>query len=157
MIESKITAIITCYNEEDLIEQAIRSLLWADEIIVVDSFSSDGTVEIVQSFDRVKLLQHEYETPTKQKNWVIPQAKHQWIFLIDADEIPTDNLINEIQSIVINPKSKELYWIYRQNYFMGKKLNFIWRGDKVIRLFQRDKCKYQDVFVQEEICRILKK
>ena len=70
----KITAIIPTLNEEIHIKEAIESVLWCDEIIVVDSFSKDKTAEIVRSFPQVKFLQHEYEHSAAQKNWTIPQA-----------------------------------------------------------------------------------
>src|SRR6478672_942393 len=94
----KITAIIPTFNEEVHIKAAIESVLWCDEIIVVDSFSTDKTVEIVKSFPQVRLLQHEYEHSAAQKNWTIPQATHPWIFLLDADERPTPELVEEIKA-----------------------------------------------------------
>ena len=96
----KITAIIPTLDEEVNIKEAIESVLWCDEIIVVDSFSKDRTVEIVKSFPDVRLLQHEYEHSAAQKNWTIPQATHPWIFLLDADERPTPELVEEIKAVV---------------------------------------------------------
>jgi glycosyltransferase involved in cell wall biosynthesis len=135
----KITAIIPTFNEEVHIKNAIESVLWCDEIIVVDSFSKDRTVEIVKSFPQVRLLEHEYEHSAAQKNWTIPQASHPWIFLLDADERPTQELINEIKSVVKKGTKFSGFWIYRRNHFMGKRINFSgWQSDKVIRLFKRD-------------------
>ena len=146
----KISAIIPTYNERENIVDAVESCAFADEIIVVDSFSTDGTVEAVEDHPKVKILKHEFRYPAAQKNWTIPQAKHEWIFLLDADERATPELIAEIKEEIQNPKHSA-YWIGRTNYFMDKKLNFAWRGDAVIRLFKRDECKYKDVLVHEEI------
>ena len=79
----KISAIIPTFNEEDHIIAAIESLAWADEIIVVDSFSTDNTVALAQS-KGVKILQRNYEYSASQKNWAIPQASYDWVFILDA-------------------------------------------------------------------------
>ncbi len=147
----KITAIIPCFNEEVNIKSAIESCLFADEIIVVDSFSTDGTLEIIKSYPQVTLLQHEYEHSAAQKNWTIPQAKHDWIFLLDADETTNDTLIKEIKDTINSNPNEVAFWIGRQNYFMDQKLNHVWKGDAVIRLFRKSKCRYQDKHVHAEI------
>ena len=148
----KITAIIPTFNEEVHIKAAIESVLWCDEIIVVDSFSTDRTKEIIKSFPQVKLLEHEYEHSAAQKNWTIPQAANNWIFLLDADERPTPELVEEIKK-TINSKTKYSgFWIYRRNNFMDKRIDYSgWQSDKVIRLFKRDECKYQNKHVHAEI------
>lgn len=146
----KITAIIPSFNEEFNIRGAIESCLFADEIIVVDSFSTDRTVEIVKEFSQVKLLEHEYVHSAAQKNWTIPQASHDWIFLLDADERTNPKLIQEIKQ-TINEAKHVAYWIGRENIFMDQKLKHVWSGDAVIRLFRKSKCKYQDKHVHAEI------
>src|SRR5690606_317195 len=111
----KITAIIPTFNEEVHIKEAIESVLWCDEIIVVDSFSTDRTVEIVKSFPQVRLLQHEYEHSAAQKNWTIPQAQNDWMFLLDADGRPTPELAEKIHRIVKTGTNHSGFWIYRRN------------------------------------------
>lgn len=148
----KITAIIPTFNEEVNIQEAIESVLWCDEIIVVDSFSRDRTLEIVKSFPQVRLLEHEYEHSAAQKNWTIPQAIHPWIFLLDADERPTPELVEEIKTVLKNGSKYSGFWMYRRNHFMGKRINYSgWQSDKVIRLFKRDECRYQNKHVHAEI------
>lgn len=148
---SKITAIIPTFNEEANIGAAIESVLFADEIIVVDSFSTDKTVEIAHRFG-VKLLQHEYIYPAAQKNWSIPQATNEWIVLLDADEVITPELREEILAKVKTNPTEACFWIYRSNDFMGRRIKYSgWQGDKVIRLFKKSLCRYQDVQVHEEI------
>lgn len=147
----KVTAIIPCYNEEHNIRDAIQSCLFADEIIVVDSFSTDKTVEIIKTFPQVTLLQHEYINSAAQKNWVIPRATYDWIFLLDADEKTNPDLVKEIKDIINQVSPHVAYWIGRDNYFMEKKLNHVWKGDAVIRLFKKNECKYEDKHVHAEI------
>lgn len=147
----KITAIIPTFNEEANIKGAIESCLFADEIIVVDSFSTDKTVKIARSYPEVKVLEHEYKYSAAQKNWTIPQASHEWIFLLDADERTSPELIKEIQDILKHGTQHSAFWIGRKNYFMDQELNFVWKGDAVIRLFKRDECEYEDKHVHAEI------
>jgi glycosyltransferase involved in cell wall biosynthesis len=148
----KITAIIPTFNEEVHIKAAIESVLWCDEIIVVDSFSTDRTVEIVKSFPQVRLLEHEYEHSAAQKNWTIPQATNPWIFLLDADERPTPELVEEIKGILKTGSATSAFWIYRRNNFMGKRINYSgWQSDRVIRLFKKADCHYQNKHVHAEI------
>ena len=147
----KVTAIIPTFNEEENIEAAIKSVLWADEIIIVDSFSTDSTQAIAASYD-TNFIQHQYTNSAAQKNWIIPQAKHEWIFLLDADEYASEALIDEVKSIVKDGSEIAGYWIRRKNFFMGKKVNYSgWQNDKVIRLFKRDLCKYENKNVHAEI------
>ena len=112
----KLTAIIPVFNEAHHIEAAIQSVLFADEILIVDSFSTDETVSIARKFP-VKILQREYEYSASQKNWAIPQATHNWIFILDADERVTPQLQEEIQQILSNPPQDLVgYWVYRNNH-----------------------------------------
>lgn len=149
----KITAIITTYNEAHNIEDVLKSVDFADEIMVVDSFSTDNTVELAKRYTDF-IIQREYEYSASQKNWAIPQATHEWIILVDADERVTPELKEEIQVILNNLPDDETvgYWIRRRNHFMGRRVHYSgWRNDKVIRLFRKSKCLYEDKHVHEEI------
>jgi len=148
----KLTAIIPTGNEIHNIEAVIASVDFADEILVVDSFSDDGTYEKAQEL-ATKVIRREYKYSASQKNWAIPQAKHEWVLLVDADERVTTELRSEIIDVLKNPKDQTVaYWIGRMNHFMGQRVNYSgWRNDKVIRLFKRDHCRYEDKHVHAEI------
>jgi glycosyltransferase involved in cell wall biosynthesis len=148
----KLTAIIPTGNEIHNIEAVVASVNFADEIIVVDSLSTDGTYEKAQELG-VKVIRRAYKYSASQKNWAIPQAKHEWVLLVDADERVTPELKSEILQTLKNPpESIVAYWIGRNNHFMGERVNYSgWRNDAVIRLFKRDFCKYQDKHVHAEI------
>ncbi len=148
----KLTAIIPVGNEIHNIEDVIASVDFADEILVVDSLSTDGTFEKAKALG-VKVIRREYKYSASQKNWAIPQAKNQWILLVDADERVTPELQQEIIAILKNPPEDIVaYWIGRNNHFMGEHVKYSgWRNDSVIRLFKRDFCKYQDKHVHAEI------
>ncbi len=147
----KISAIVTTKNEEHNIVNALKSVSFADEIIVVDSFSTDKTVELAKPI-ATKIFQRKYDSPSKQKNWAMQKVKFEWIIILDADEIVTLKLQEEIKKILKNQSGFDGFWIKRENYFMNKKVKFSgWQGDKVIRLIKKDKCKYNNKKVHEEI------
>jgi glycosyltransferase involved in cell wall biosynthesis len=148
----KISAIIPCKNEAHNIADVIASVQWCDEILIADSFSDDDTLEKAKQFP-VHIIQREYIHSSSMKNWAIPQAQHAWILLVDADERVTPELKNEIQSLLQQETIAEsAFWIYRKNFFLGRHIRFSgWQGDKVIRLFKRDDCRYEDKHVHAEI------
>jgi glycosyltransferase involved in cell wall biosynthesis len=147
----KLTAIIPTGNEEHNIVAAIKSVDFANEIMVVDSFSTDQTIALATPL-ATTILQRKYENSSSQKNWAIPQAKYEWILLLDADERVTHELKEEVQKTINSNTEFSGFWIKRKNHFMGKKVRFSgWQGDKVIRLFKRDECQYEHKHVHAEI------
>jgi len=148
-----LSAIIPTGNEIHNIEEVLASVNFADEILVVDSFSNDGTYEKAKE-KADKVIRREYKYSASQKNWAIPKAKHEWILLVDADERVTPELRDEILQILKNPSDDNIvgYWIGRNNHFMGKHVRYSgWKNDKVIRLFRKSKCRYEDKLVHAEI------
>lgn len=140
---AKLTAIIPTFNEEHNIERALKSVDFADEIIVIDSFSSDKTVDIVKQHSSVKLLQREFDDFSTQKNYAIQKAQNEWVFLLDADEEITENLKSEILQTVKSNTEFSAFYVYRNFFFKQKKLYYSgWQRDKVIRLFKKDKNEY---------------
>ncbi|MCC5943290.1 MAG: glycosyltransferase family 2 protein [Bernardetiaceae bacterium] len=150
-MRNKVSAIITTFNEAHNLREAIQSIEWADEIIVVDSFSTDSTLEIANELAD-KVLQRKYEDPASQKNWAIPQAQYEWIFILDADERVSLALANEIKLILDTETIDcDAFDIPRLNIFMNKTIRYSgWQGDSVIRLFKKS-CRYESKKVHEEI------
>ena len=147
----KISIILTTLNESHNIVEVLESVKWADEIIVVDSFSADDTCEIAKKYtDRV--YQRKFISYANQKNWAIEKATHEWVYIIDADERMSPELRDEIQGILKNEILYDVFEQGRENYFMGQKVNYSgWQGDKVVRLCHRDKSRYEDLKVHEDI------
>jgi len=147
----RLTALIPVFNEAHNLRDVLASARFADEVLVVDSFSTDGSLEIAKSLaDRI--IQREYQNSASQKNWAIPQASHEWILLVDADERVPEKLQAEIKALLNGEEAPEkAYWIRRQNWFLGQKVRFSgWQNDRVIRLFHRD-LRYEDKRVHSEI------
>lgn len=133
-----ITGIITTFNEERHVGACIESLLWCDEILVVDSFSTDRTQEIARSYTKVRFLQHPYYTDGAQKNWAMDHAAHDWVLILDADERCPDRLRDEIKQILASGPIHDAYTIRRRSYFLGKIMRFSgWQRDKVVRLVKK--------------------
>ncbi|MEM9258123.1 MAG: glycosyltransferase family 2 protein [Bacteroidota bacterium] len=149
-----LSIIYTTFNERDIIERSLATVAdWSDDLVVVDSFSTDGTAELLAARGDVNLQQRKYVGPSDQKNWAIERAKHEWILLLDADELITSELREEIDTLLAAPEiPHDAYWIGRNNHFMGKRIYHSgWAGDKVIRFFHRDRCRYNSKQVHEEI------
>jgi glycosyltransferase involved in cell wall biosynthesis len=150
----KLTVIIPCRNERKNIRLCVESVREvADEIIVADSLSTDDTVEIVKSLGGCRIVQREFVGYVDFKNWAIPQARHNWVLIVDADERVTPELAREIRQVLQSPpESIDAYWIYRRNFFMGHEIRHCgWNTDDVCRLIRRDRCRYGAKRVHEEI------
>jgi glycosyltransferase involved in cell wall biosynthesis len=138
-----VSAIVTTLNEEQNIAECIESLLWCDEILIVDSFSTDRTAEICRSYDKVHFHQRTYYGSAAQKNWAMDQVESDWILIFDADERCTPALQKEIQDLVARGPEHDAYTIRRRVYFMNKIIRFSgWQHDRVVRLVRRGTARY---------------
>ncbi|HUK14645.1 MAG TPA: glycosyltransferase family 2 protein [Thermoanaerobaculaceae bacterium] len=148
----RISAVITTYNEEHNVADCIESLLWCDEIIVVDSFSTDNTAEIARSYEKVRFLQRRYFGSASQKNWAMDQARFDWILILDADERCTPELEAEIQAMLAGGSTAEAFVIRRRVYFMDRVIRFSgWQHDRVVRLVKRGSGRYPNKRVHADM------
>ncbi|HMI07949.1 MAG TPA: glycosyltransferase [Flavobacterium sp.] len=142
-IKLPLSALIITYNEEKHIREVMEDLAFTDEIIVVDSFSTDNTVALVNTFENAKLIQNKFVDYTTQRNFAIDCAKNPWIIFLDADERFTDALKEEVIETIQKKEAKSAYLFYRTFIFENTKLRFSgWQTDKIFRLFQKDKARY---------------
>ncbi|HEX3997348.1 MAG TPA: glycosyltransferase family 2 protein [Pirellulales bacterium] len=142
---AKLTVLIPAKNERMNIRPCIESArAIADEILVADSGSTDGTLDIVARIGGCRLIQRELIDFSDFKNWAIPQALHPWVLVLDADERIAAGLASEIRGVLARePQELDGYWIGRENYFMGHRIRHCgWDSDAVLRLFRRDPCRY---------------
>ena len=142
-LKEKISGLIITFNEEKNIQEILDDFSICDEIIVVDSFSSDQTVSISEKNPRVKIIQHPFEDFTKQRNVALDAAANDWVLFLDGDERITPELHQEIISELNKFDKKDAYYFYRKFYFAGNPINFSGtQTDKNFRLFRKSKCRY---------------
>lgn len=151
---NKISALLITFNEEKNINDVLNNLSFADEIILVDSFSTDNTMKIVKEHKNVKIFQRPFKNYTDQKQFALQQATYDWILFLDADErIPTD-LKEEILEIVQkNDESLAAFYFLRTFMFKEKVLRFSgWQTDKNYRLFKKARVTFaKDRIVHETL------
>lgn len=149
----ELTVLIPVKNERRNIRPCIESIRRiANEILIADSGSSDGTLDIVQQIGGCRTIQREYINSANFKNWAIPQARHKWVLIIDADERAPHSLLQEVDEILREPSPKfDAYSCGFQDFFLGHRLRYAGWNTESIRLIQRDKCRYQTRRVHADI------
>ncbi len=131
---SKLTVIIPTFNEEAYLEDALFSVKFADEIIVIDSFSTDKTPRIAKKY-ATKFLQRKFDNFSNQKNFALKEATGDWVLFVDADERVTHSLEAEIRETIQNPQHSG-YKINFPHFYMNRFLYH--HSDDVLRLVKRE-------------------
>jgi glycosyltransferase involved in cell wall biosynthesis len=153
MSRPSVSVIIHTLNEIEQIEECLRSVEWADEIYLVDSLSTDGTVQRVrEKFPAARVEEREYLGAASTKNYAIDRAAHDWIFVIDADERVTPQLRDEILRTLEGPLDVWAYSVGRRNFMLGKEVRFSGlQRDRVTRLFHREHARYPNKRVHADL------
>lgn len=149
----KISAVIIAFNEEDKIAAAIKSVQWADEILVVDSESTDCTREISERLN-ARILVKKWEGFSAQKQFAADRAAHEWIFSLDADEVVSDELSEEILRLKNSPENDlfDGYRIPRLSFYMNRPIRHGgWYPDWQLRFFARRKGTWKQVLIHESV------
>ena len=134
----KISACIISYNEEQKIEDCLKSLQGiVDEIIVVDSISTDGTIEIAKKYTD-KIYEQKFLGHIEQKNLAVEKASNDWILSLDCDERLTDELRDSISKVKNTLEDADAYKVARRTFYVYRWLNHCWYPDYKIRLFNRN-------------------
>jgi len=143
MEKVKVSAIVLTYNEEKNIKRCLESLKWADEIVIVDSFSTDKTLEICSRYS-AKIFQREFDGFASQRNFALTKASNEWVLIVDADEEVTPDLSREIKEAISRDNGEvDGYYIMRNNFWFGKHLRYgVNSKDYGFRLFKKDKVVY---------------
>lgn len=128
---------IVAVNEEAIIGQTLESVRWADEIVLVDSGSTDRTCDIAREYG-ARVLLREWPGFSLQKSFAFNHCTQEWILSLDADEVVTPELAEEIRSVISQTDALNGYWIPRKNLFLGKWTRFGgFYPDPKLRLFRR--------------------
>ena len=139
----KISAFILAFNEAQKIKAAIETVLWADEIVVVDSYSTDNTVEIAESLG-ARVVQVPFKGFGDLRNRAVEACTHDWIFSLDSDERCTEAVRDEILGLLAGTPAYNVYQVPRRNYMMGRRI----RGSgwypnfRQPQLFRKDSMRY---------------
>ncbi|MBI4468722.1 MAG: glycosyltransferase family 2 protein [Acidobacteria bacterium] len=147
----KITVAMITRNEEDRIVDALASVPWADEIVIVDAQSTDRTVEVARRFtDRIFV--RSWPGYAAQKNFADDQASHEWVFSLDADE----RVSSELSESILDRKSKEPdcdgYRVARRAWYLGRWIRHSgWYPDYQLRLYRRSNARWRGDYVHESV------
>jgi glycosyltransferase involved in cell wall biosynthesis len=146
-----VTATVITFNEAANIQAALESLSWADEIIVVDSESTDATVSIARRFtDRV--IVRAWPGYSAQKNFAAEQAAHDWIFSLDADERVSPQLASEIAGVSGSQSTAAGYRVPRVTFHLGRWIRSTdWYPDYQLRLYDRRRARWSGKYVHESV------
>jgi glycosyltransferase involved in cell wall biosynthesis len=141
----KLSVLIITLNEEEHLEALLSDLDFADEIVIIDSFSTDRTADIAKSYPKVKFTQHKFENFSAQRNFAISQAKNDWILFLDADEFLTPELKQEVITILKTNPTYSAYFFERIFMFEDSILKYSGnQTDKIFRLFNKKFARYDE-------------
>jgi glycosyltransferase involved in cell wall biosynthesis len=143
-MSGKLTVLVTCKNERSNIGPCLDSAAQvADEILVADSGSTDGTLGYLRARGGCRIIYGDYTTAGDFKNWAIPHATHDWVLVLDSDERVTKELAAEIRKLLDEGPEFDGYWVGRTNHLMGHRVRYTdWARDRLVRLFRRDAGRY---------------
>jgi glycosyltransferase involved in cell wall biosynthesis len=147
-----VSAIVVCFNEEENIGRCLESVQWCDEIVVVDSFSTDRTVEICRQFTDI-VIQRKWTGYRDQKEFAHSRASKDWVLLVDSDEEVTPALQTEIrQALTLDGAQYSAYLVPRLMFYLGRWWKRGgWYPDYDVRLFRRDRAKWGGTEPHEKI------
>ncbi|MFW2373045.1 MAG: glycosyltransferase family 2 protein [Gammaproteobacteria bacterium] len=151
-MNAKISVAIICKNEAVRIRRCLDSVSWADEIVVVDSGSTDGTLKIVREYTDKVYEYHDWKGFGNQRRIAEDKTSNDWILAIDSDEVVSQELRQEIELAIKQASDNDVFRFNRLTYFCGKFIRHSgWYPDRIVRLYNRHKFRYNDAFVHESV------
>lgn len=151
MSREPLSAIVLTYNVAHKLRPCLESLAFADEIVVVDSGSTDETPIIAREYTKRILVHTPYESYAAQQTWAFLQTTHNWTLICDSDERITPELREEILALLERGPDCSAYQVRRCNWFMGRMIRYAWGADTVRRFFRKDRCRYEPRQVHPEL------
>lgn len=149
--EVKISAIVPTLNEESNIEAVVENLSFADEVLIIDSESTDHTVALAKKLG-AKVFTRTFDNFSNQKNYAIQQTQHDWVVFIDADERIGNALKNEILQALNSQDDVAAYSMKMKYHFLGRLMRFgSFRTKKVVRVFNKQQAQYDGKLVHEQL------
>ncbi len=148
-----VSILVPTLNEEKNLPICLASCAWADQLVVLDGFSIDRTEEIAREHG-AEFVRHRFESYSANKNWALDNVewRNPWIFILDADERFTRELIDEVQAVVASPSARDGYFVNRRFIFLGRWIRHCgWYPSWNLRLFRRGRARYDDRVVHEHM------
>lgn len=146
-----VSVIVITRNEERNIRECLASARWADEIVVVDSGSTDATTKHAREFTQ-KVFERAWEGYAESKNFALSRVRNEWVFWLDADERITPELAGEIGMTVSGSPTHAAFSVPRKAFFLGRWIRHCgWYPGRVIRLFRRDRAEFSTDRVHERL------
>jgi glycosyltransferase involved in cell wall biosynthesis len=147
----RVSATIITFNEESNIKAACESVAWADEIVVVDSNSTDATRQLAEAAG-ARVIVNAWPGFGAQKQFAVEQAKHEWIFSLDADERVSDELRQSIESLRKKPEVADGYEIARRTFYQQRWIRGGgWYPDRQLRLFKKSQGHWKQRHIHESV------
>ncbi|MDD5085529.1 MAG: glycosyltransferase family 2 protein [Candidatus Omnitrophica bacterium] len=142
---NRLSVVIITLNEEGNIRRCLESVRWADEIVLVDSYSTDKTLDKARAFSP-RVFQRRFDNFASQKNFALEKARFDWVLSVDADEVVDQSLKEEIRAKLSLAEPYDGYCMPRRNYFLGKELRHGGIGEDLqLRLFRKDKARFANL------------
>lgn len=147
---AKISAVVIAYNDAPNIRTCLESLHWVDELVVIDSHSTDGTTEICQEFTP-HVFHYPFQGFGALRNQAVTHASNDWIFSLDTDEIATREIQEEIEQLLAHGPSAHAYLVPRRNHFLGRAIKHCgWYPDyRQPQFFHKNFMRYREDLVHE--------
>jgi len=147
----EVSLVIVALNEEHNLERCVRSVPFADEVLVVDSGSTDATVDLAESLG-CRVLGHEFQGYSRQKQWALERAGCDWVLFLDADEFLDEGMAGSIKRLLSSGPRHAGYTLPFKMLYMGRLMRFgPWLGERHLRLFKKKCAEYPDTPVHEGI------
>lgn len=139
-----VSVLVLTKNEEQDLPGCLQELRWSDDVVVLDSMSTDRTAEIARAAG-ARIVERAFDNWASHQNWALQniEFRHPWVFYIDADERVTPELAESIQRAIQNPKDAVAFRIRRRDFFMGRWLKHVQASPYYLRLFRPEKMRYE--------------
>lgn len=151
-MSARLSVVIIAKNEAEVLEECLRSVQWADEIVLFDSGSTDDTVAIARRYGAQIFTHTDWQGFGRQRQRAQEQATGEYVLMLDADERVTAELRAAIQQVLQAPQANTVYQVTRRNWFLGRYMRHSgWYPDRVVRLYARTRYRYNDNQVHESV------
>jgi (heptosyl)LPS beta-1,4-glucosyltransferase len=151
-MSTRLSVVMIAKNAADLLPDCLASVAWADEIVILDSGSTDNTVDVARAAGAKVFVDADWQGYGIQRQRAQGYATGDYVLMLDTDERITPELQQAIQAVLSSPQPGAVYSIARRNYFLGRFMRHSgWYPDRVMRLYERERYQYNDNLVHESL------